>query len=74
MKYVLYRFPNAVRYSDTSDPELYGFFKFPVQGQIVCVEFGSSIEEVTDELVQDVNDELAGAYPKCQVMAYAPSD
>lgn len=74
MKYVLYRFPNAVRYSDTSDPELYGFFKFPVQGQIVGVEFGSSIEEVTDELVQDVNDELAGAYPKCQVMTYAPSD
>ena len=62
MKYVLYRFPNAVRYSDTSDPELYGFFKFPVQGQIVGVEFGSSIEDVTDELVQDVNDELAGAY------------
>ena len=48
MKYVLYRFPNAVRYSDTSDPELYGFFKFPVQGQVVGVEFGSSIEEVTD--------------------------
>lgn len=74
MKYVLYRFPNAVHYSDTSDPELYGFFKFPVQGQVVGVEFGSSIEEVTDELVQDVNDELAGAYPKCQVMTYAPSD
>lgn len=74
MKYVLYRFPNAVRYSDTSDPELYDFFKFPVQGQIVGVEFGSSIEDVTDELVQDVNDELAGAYPKCQVMTYAPSD
>jgi len=38
MKYVLYRFPNAVRYSDTSDPELYGFFKFPVQGQVVGVK------------------------------------
>lgn len=74
MKYVLYRFPNAVRYSDTSDPELYGFFKFPVQGQIVGVGFGSSIDEVTDELIQDVNDELAGTYPKCHVMTYAPSD
>ena len=74
MKYVLYRFPNAVRYSDTSDPELYGFFKFPVQGQVVGVEFGSSIEEVTDALIQDVNDELTEAYPKCQVMTYAPSD
>lgn len=74
MKYVLYRFPNAVRYSDTSDPDLYGFFKFPVQGQVVGVEFGSSIEEVTDALIQDVNDELTEAYPKCQVMTYAPSD
>lgn len=74
MKYVLYRFPNAVRYSDTSDPELYGFFKFPVQGQIVGVEFGSCIEEVTDALIQDANDELTGVYPKCQVITYAPSN
>ena len=38
------------------------------------VKFGSSIGEVTDELIHDVNDELSEAYPKCQVMTYAPSD
>ena len=32
------------------------------------------IGEVTDELIHDVNDELSEAYPKCQVMTYAPSD
>ena len=74
MKYVLYRFPNAVRHPENSDPELYGIFKFPVKGQVVGVEFGSSIGEVTDELIHDVNDELSEAYPKCQVMTYAPSD
>lgn len=65
MKYVLYRFPNAVRHPENSDPELYGIFKFPVKGQVVGVEFGSSIGEVTDELIHDVNDELSEAYPKC---------
>ena len=74
MKYVLYRFPNAVRHPENSDPELYGIFKFPVKGQVVGVEFGSNIGEVTDELIHDVNDELSEAYPKCQVMTYAPSD
>lgn len=74
MKYVLYRFPNAVRHPENSDPELYGIFKFPVKGQVVGVEFGSSIGEVTDELIHDVNDELSEAYPKCQVMTYAPAD
>ena len=74
MKYVLYRFPNAVRHPENSDPELYSIFKFPVKGQVVGVEFGSSIGEVTDELTHDVNDELSEAYPKCQVMTYAPSD
>ena len=74
MKYVLYRFPNAVRHPENSDPELYGIFKFPVKGQVVGVEFGSSIGEVTDELIHDVNDELSEAYPKCQVMTYAPCD
>lgn len=59
MKYVLYRFPNAVRHPENSDPELYGIFKFPVKGQVVGVEFGSSIGEVTDELIHDVNDELS---------------
>ena len=56
MKYVLYRFPNAVRHPENSDPELYGIFKFPVKGQVVGVEFGSNIGEVTDELIHDVND------------------
>ena len=56
MKYVLYRFPNAVRHPENSNPELYGIFKFPVKGQVVGVEFGSSIGEVTDELIHDVND------------------
>ena len=74
MKYVLYRFHNAVRHPENSNPELYGIFKFPVKGQVVGVEFGSSIGEVTDELIHDVNDELSEAYPKCQVMTYAPSD
>ena len=59
---------------ENSNPELYGIFKFPVKGQVVGVEFGSSIGEVTDELIHDVNDELSEAYPKCQVMTYAPSD
>ena len=49
MKYVLYRFPNAVRHPENSNPELYGIFKFPVKGQVVGVEFGSSIGEVTDD-------------------------
>ena len=30
MKYVLYRFPNAVRHPENSDLELFGIFKFPV--------------------------------------------
>ena len=47
MKYVLYRFPNAVRHPENSDPELYGIFKFPVKGQVVGVEFGSSIGAVS---------------------------
>lgn len=71
---MLYRFPNAVRHPENSNPELYGIFKFPVKGQVVGVEFGSGIGEVTDELIHDVNDELSEAYPKCQVMTYAPSD
>ena len=74
MKYVLYRFPNAVRHPENSNPELYGNFKFPVKGQVVGVEYGNSIGEVTDELIHDVNDELSEAYPKSQVMTYAPSD
>lgn len=40
----------------------------------LVLSLGSNIGEVTDELIHDVNDELSEAYPKCQVMTYAPSD
>ena len=36
MKYVLYRFPNAVRYSDTSDPELYFYDSSEKDVPILC--------------------------------------
>lgn len=60
-KYMLYRAPKQVD-RDLGKHELVG------------VEYGDSIDAVTDALIQAVNDELSGSqeYPGSEVCSYAP--
>ncbi|WP_295341599.1 carboxylate--amine ligase [uncultured Subdoligranulum sp.] len=61
MKYILYRsFGNLDR--DVRKHEL------------VAVEYGASIEDVTERLIQAVTDDLEGLpeYKGCEAVAYAP--
>lgn len=61
MKYVLYRsFGNLDRQV--------------TKHELVAVEYGNSIDEVTDALIKDVADDLAALpeYAHCRTAAYAP--
>ena len=61
MKYILYRSLGSI------DKEV-------KKHEIVGVEFGDSIDDVTDDLIRDAADDLAALpeYENCRTAAYAP--
>ncbi len=61
MKYILYR---SLRNLDRQVK----------QHELVAVEFGKSIDDVTDALIKDAADDLAAMpeYAHCETAAYAP--
>lgn len=61
MKYLLYRSPGSIE-------------KDVTKHELVAVEFGTDIYEVTEALVEAASQDLAGMpeYEGCQTAAYAP--
>ena len=61
MKYLLYRSPGSIE-------------KAVTKHELVAVEFGTDIYEVTEELIKAAAQDLAGMpeYEGCQTAAYAP--
>ncbi len=88
MKYLLYRFPDALEWNDEDiprrgrsrkhddDPQLKKGFQFPIQPELAAVEYGEDIYRVTDSLIQAVTQELSGMgeYARFECSAYAPDE
>ena len=89
MKYLLYRFPDALDWGDEDDPQqgrsstqkndeprLKEGFRFPVQAELVAVEYGEDIYQVTNSLIQAVDQDLSGMaeYARFDCCAYAPDE
>lgn len=76
MKYLLYRFPDALKWDDEDELRLKKGFQFPIQPELVSVEYGEDIDQVTDNLIQAVTQELSGMeeYARFECFAYAPDE
>ncbi len=60
MKYLLYRFPRVLEWTEEEeDLVLPESVTFPVQPELVAVEYGDSIHEVVDDLICAIVDELS---------------
>lgn len=60
VKYLLYRFPRVLEWTqDEEDLVLPESVTFPVQPELVAVEYGNSIHEVVDDLMRAIVDELS---------------
>lgn len=48
----------------------------PIDEELVAVEFGASIEDVLEDLLQAIRDDLSGSpeFANCDVDAYGPED
>ena len=66
MKYIIYRFPDVIRFDhDDKYAEPYvvrkrGITKKALQGEIVAVEYGSDIHAVKDALIKNIQEEMRG--------------
>lgn len=73
MKYLLYRFPDALEWDDEDkpkrgrprkgaehEPRLKAGYRIPIQPELAAVEYGENIFKVTDNLIRAVSDELSG--------------
>ena len=88
MKYLLYRFPDALEWDDEDkprrgrshkhddDPRIKKGFQFPIQPELVAVEYGEDIDRVADTLIQAITDELSGMeeYARFECYAYSPDE
>ena len=77
MKYVLYKFPYEIRpMGDGETPCLPDDTLFPVKLELIAVEFGSSIFEVTNDLIRDVVNDLSETeeYKGCKFTADVPKE
>ena len=89
MKYMLFRFPDALEWDDEDkpkrgrprkeenyEPRLKAGFQFPIRPELAAVEYGESIFEVTENLIRAVSDELSGIeeYSHFPCGAFAPDE
>lgn len=75
MKYLVYRFPDAIKFNPNKK-KLYlsEEFSFPIQPELVAVEFGKDIFSVTDALIHAAEEDLSGteSYARCSYSVYPP--
>lgn len=74
MKYILYRFPDAIEWKDEDKPHLKAGFHFPVQPELTAIEYGKNIYDVTNTLIRAITYELSGTkeYSHFRCDSYPP--
>jgi len=59
MKYVLYKFPRVLKWNQNEEQMcLPKKVKFPVEPELIAVEYGADIYAVTDNLIRAIVDDL----------------